>query len=140
MGAPRKDLNDEVILKVYNETNSIAETARKLNTTYHTIDMRLVKMGLKIGREEYQKKAVSVKLPPLTNCEGGIAVKRDKLDKVLKLKVGMSIRVKVNDRIRTRKIDKIYEHFVMVRHPNGYRECFTKSEVLMYNFGKGDAG
>ena len=68
--------------------------------------------------------------------DAGIAIKKDKLDSVLKLREGLKVKVKSDDRLTTRKIVKIYKHHVLAMHPLGFRECFTKGEILMYNYGK----
>ncbi|MBR3598520.1 MAG: hypothetical protein IKL53_01440 [Lachnospiraceae bacterium] len=132
---------DEDLLNMYKEKGSIAETAIMCNASYSTIYKRLGKLNALPGREPierpWDKQPVNVgKFIFVNDCQGGIAIRKDKLDKVLKLKEGMKVKVKSDDRMTTRKIEKIYKHHVLTKHPDGYAECFTKGEILMYNYKK----
>jgi len=132
---------DGDLLNMYKEKGSIAETAIMCHASYSTIYKRLVRLNALPGREPiekaWDKQPINVgKFISINDCQGGIAIKKDKLDQVLKLKEGIKVKVKSDDRMTTRKIEKIYKHHVLTKHPNGYAECFTKGEILMYNYKK----
>ena len=84
--------------------------------------------------------------PSVDFIENGDAVTADRLDSLMGLKVGMKIRVnvpikEVNENehmahIVQRRIEKIYKHHVLCVAPNGYKECFTKGEIFIYNYRK----
>ena len=134
-------VEDSDLLTMYKEKGSISETAIMCHASYSTIYKRLEKLNALPHRtpvvNKLEKQVINVgKFLTIKECEGGISIKKDKLDQVLKLKEGMKIRVKSNDRITTRKIEKIYKHHVLTINPKGYPECFTKGEILVYNYGK----
>ena len=132
---------DEDLLNMYKEKGSITETAIMCHASYSTIYKRLERLNALPHKtpvvNKLEKQVINVgKFLSVNDCEGGIAIRKNKLDQVLKLKEGMKVRVKSDDRMTTRKIEKIYKHHVLTMHPDGYAECFTKGEILMYNYKK----
>lgn len=96
------------------------------------------------------KSVFKLEVPKVDFIDNGEAVMADRLDEVMKLKVGMRIKVLVPKRetsnkddeskIVYRTIEKIYKHHVLCVAPNGYKQCFTKGEVFIRNFRKGGKG
>lgn len=132
-----KSISNDVIIKLYTEGKSPATIAKKLGTTYSLIQNRLYRLNLMVKKP--RKKVDPVKIydvAPIACCQGGPSIKKDDIDKVLHLKEGMKVKVKSDDRITIRKIEKIFKHHVLTIHPHGFKECFTKGELLMYNYGK----
>ena len=131
-----KSVSNEAITKLHYEGNTAAEIAKKLGATYETVRGRLYRLNLVSKNKAKKTPKKLYDLPKLSYCEGGVSIKGEDIDAVLKLKEGMKVKVKSDDRITTRKIKKIYKHHVLTIHPLGYKECFTKGELLMYNYGK----
>ena len=131
-----KSVTNEAITRLHNEGNTAAEIAKKLGATYDTIRGRLYRLNLVSKNKAKKTPKKLYDLPKLSTCEGGISILGEDIDKVLHLKEGMKVKVKSDDRITTRKISKIFKHHVLTIHPLGYKECFTKGELLMYNYGK----
>ena len=131
-----KSVSNEAITKLHCEGNTATEIAKKLGITYDTVRGRLYRLNLAVKYQRYKQPRKLYDLPKLSTCEGGISILGEDIDKILNLKEGMKVKVKSDDRITTRKISKIFKHHVLTIHPLGFKECFTKGELLMYNYGK----
>lgn len=137
MAAKQESISDEDVIKIYGETQSIPETAKMLGTTYSLIANRVYRLGIRKVSKKQKPSVKTYALSPLGCCEGGISIKRDKLDGILKLKEGMKIKVKVNERYRIRTIKNIYKHHVLCVDPKtGTNECFTKAEIFVNKYGE----
>ena len=80
-------------------------------------------------------------IPSIDFIENEEAVAVERLNDLMKLREGQRIRVAVNGKLRERKIEKVYKHFVLTKNPkSGYNECFTKGEIFIYNYKKGRKG
>jgi hypothetical protein len=134
-------VSNKDLIRMYKSCGSISETAVMCNTSYSTVYKRLRDLDVLPMKATYYKEYIKPQVPAakfvaISDCEGGVAIKVDQVDKVLKLKEGKKVRVKSEGRIVTRKIDKIFKHHVLTINPKGYPECFTKGEILVYNYGK----
>ena len=93
------------------------------------------------------KRPLKFYIPSVDFIENGDAVMADRLDNLMGLKVGMKVTVTIprevpqktgrsEGRVVQRRIEKIYKHHVLCISPNGYRECYTKGEIFVYNYRK----
>ena len=131
-----KSISNDDITRLHYEGNTASEIAKKLGYSYNIIKQRLYRMKL-IQKNKTQKPPKKLyEIPRLSYCEGGISIRVEDIDKFLHLKEGMKVKVKSDNRITTRKIEKIFKHHVLTIHPHGFKECFTKGELLMYNHSK----
>lgn len=131
-----KSVTNEAVTRLHYEGNTASEIAKKLGTTYNIVRQRLYRLKL-IQKNKVKKPPVKLyDVPKLSYCEGGVSIKGEDIDKILNLKEGMKVKVKSEGRLTTRKIKEIYKYHVLTVHPLGYNECFTKGELLMYNYAK----